>query len=269
MTDFQLWIRCPRPNAAARMRLFCFPFAGGGASVYRQWAACAPDALEVCPVQLPGREERYAETRLKDARLIAREAARHIATSSGKPYALFGQSMGTLVSFEAARILSASDRPPAALVVAAHHAPHILATKKRHLLSDSDLLDEVRRLGGTPEAVLENDELMELLLPIVRADLEVCDTYTYLPASPLKCPILAYGGTGDRSVTLDDLDQWKEQTSAAFSLQMLPGGHFFPQQHQRKFLDDVAARLLRFSNGDTERPDPSLAHLDKENKESE
>jgi medium-chain acyl-[acyl-carrier-protein] hydrolase len=201
--------------------------------------------MQVCPVQLPGHEDRLQERPLTNAAAIAREAAREISDLGEMPYALFGQSMGTLLCFEAAKILRRTRAtPPVAMFLAAHKAPHVPSARApRHLLTDKQLIGEIKRLDGTSEAVLQNKELMDLLLPPLRADFEVCDTYLYSAEPPLDCPIIAYGGTADPDVSYSDLEAWAGYTSVSFTAQMLPGNHFFVQQRQKQILDDIANRL--------------------------
>jgi medium-chain acyl-[acyl-carrier-protein] hydrolase len=115
-------------------------------------------------------------------------------------------------------------------------------------LPEPEFLEELRRLNGTPEAVLENTELMQLLLPILRADFEVIETYVYAPGPPLECGITAFGGLQDRKASYDDLEVWREQTSASFSLQMLPGDHFFINSAQPLLLQALSQKLYQLTS---------------------
>jgi medium-chain acyl-[acyl-carrier-protein] hydrolase len=224
--------------------LFCVPFAGGGASIYRLWAAQLP-SIEVCPIQLPGREDRYREPAFTSVPAAAAALARELTPYLDKPFAIFGHSMGALVGFEVARALrDANLRAPLALFVAAYPAPQApLARAPIHQLSDRDFIEEMRRMQGTPAAVLENAELMEFMLPILRADFEACDTYHCAPAAPLDCPFFVYGGADDREVDEAGLNQWRDQTSRPLALRMLPGNHFFVQSHRDALLTDIADQL--------------------------
>jgi medium-chain acyl-[acyl-carrier-protein] hydrolase len=242
---FTKTITCPRPNPAARLRLFCLPFAGGGASAYRLWSAGLPSWIEVCPIQPPGREDRYREPPFTSLTALARLLARELAPYLDKPFVIFGHSMGALVAFEIARALRQSQMPaPLALLPAAYPAPHLpLARAPIHHLPDADFIEEMRRMQGTPAAVLENRELMDFVLPILRADFQACDTYVCAPERPLDCPFVAYGGTDDGEVTEPALEQWRAQTCAAFERRMFPGTHFFVQAHRELLLADITARL--------------------------
>lgn len=227
------------------MRLFCLPFAGGGASTYRLWPAALPSSVEVCPIQLPGREDRYREPALTSMVGLSRALSRELLPFLDKPFAFFGHSMGTLVAFETARALRHSAAPaPLAMFLAAYPAPHLpLARAPIHQLPDEEFLREMRRMQGTPEAVLDNAELMAFVLPTLRADFEACDTYACPSEPPLDCPFFLYGGTDDREVHPQGLERWREQTSSAFSQRMFPGAHFFVQSHRDRLLDDIAGRL--------------------------
>lgn len=146
-----------------------------------------------------------------------------------KPFAFFGHSMGGLVSFELTRLLRREyGVSPVHLFVSGHRAPQVPDPDLPiHALPESEFLEELRRFNGTPEAVLKNAELMQLLLPTLRADFAVIETYAYTPETPLECPITAYGGLQDREVSCNELEAWREQTNASFVLQMFPGDHFF------------------------------------------
>jgi medium-chain acyl-[acyl-carrier-protein] hydrolase len=238
-------ITCPHPKPGAALRLFCLPYAGGGASAYRLWGAELPSSIEVCPIQPPGREDRYSEPPFTSLTALARALARDMAPCLDRPFAIFGHSMGALLAFEIARVLRHAGLPePRALLLAAYPAPRLsLARAPIHHLPDPEFIDEMRRLQGTPAAVLDNRELMAFVLPILRADFQACDTYAWSPELPLACPFVVYGGTEDREVSAPALEQWHEETAAAFDRRMFPGTHFFVQAHRELVLADIARRL--------------------------
>jgi medium-chain acyl-[acyl-carrier-protein] hydrolase len=162
-----------------------------------------------------------------------------------KPFALFGHSMGAIVSFELARLLRQNyGISPVYLFVSGRRAPQIPHPKPpTYNLPEPAFLAELRRLNGTPKAVLENAELLQLLLPIVRADFEALETYFYQAQPPLECPIAAFGGLSDTETNIDNLEAWANQTTAAFSLQMLPGDHFFLHSAQSQLLQYLICAL--------------------------
>ncbi len=212
------------------MRLFCFPYAGGGAMIYQSWWRSLPPTVEVCPVQLPGRGARLRETPFTRLEPLVQETARGIAPYLDKPFAFFGHSMGALIGFELARRLrrSPSLRQPSLLFVSGSGAPQLgPLSRPLYALPKPELMEELRRLNGTPEEVLAHPELMELMLPIIRVDFEVCQTYAYTDEPPLGCPITAVGGLSDVEVRPEHVREWQRQTTSDFSMWMLPGDHFF------------------------------------------
>ena len=240
------WIECPRSNPGALMRLFCFPPAGSGAMMFRHWPGHLLPDLEVCAVQLPGRENRWREQPFDQLSRLLPPLTAAILPHLGKPFAFFGHSMGALIGFELARHLrSTHDISPRHLFVSSHPAPQIPGSGAPvHLLPDPALLEELRHLGGTPEAILNNSELMQLLLPTLRADLKLCETYVYQSAPPLGCPITAFGGSRDPKVTLAELRAWQSETCGPFALMLYPGGHFFLLDSKVPLLQTVCDMLF-------------------------
>jgi len=223
------WITCPFPNPQASLRLFCFPYAGGGALSFRGWGTQLPPAVEVCPIELPGRGMRLKEAPFTRLVPLVEAVVEALLPYLDKPFAFFGHSMGALISFEVARRLRRDQAlNPVHLFVSGRRAPQWPDPDPPiHALPEAEFLGELRRLNGTPEAVLASRELMQLLLPVLRADFAVLETYRYEPASPLECPIAAFGGLQDPEVACETLEAWRQQTRSDFSLQMLPGDHFF------------------------------------------
>lgn len=242
---FDTWVSRSKPNPQASLRLFCFPYAGGAALTFRTWSNSLPMAFEVCPVELPGRGKRITSAPFTRLQPLVQAIAQALLPHLDKPFAFFGHSMGGLVSFELARLLRKKyGLNPAHLFVSGYRAPQVPDPDPPiRALPEPEFLEELRRLNGTPEAVLENAELMQLLLPALRADFAAIETYVYTPESPLDCPITAFGGLQDREVSCDDLKAWREQTNAAFSLKMLPGDHFFLHSAQPLLLQSLSQEL--------------------------
>lgn len=239
------WVRIvPRPEA--RLRLFCFPYSGAGALAFRTWQDSFPAGVDVCPVQLPGRENRFREAPFTRMHALVGALVEGITPYLDLPFALYGHSLGSLVAFEVARKLRAwGTRQPVHLLVSGCHAPQVQRrTAPLYQLSDEDFLAEVERFGGTSKEVLQNKELVKLVLPTLRADLAIYDTYAYISAPALDCPISAYGGLQDRRATQEDMGTWRTQTRSAFSLNMFPGGHFFVQTAQDSFLSALVQALV-------------------------
>jgi medium-chain acyl-[acyl-carrier-protein] hydrolase len=223
------WLTLPPNAATARAVVFCFPFAGGGASFYRAWASLVPPSIALCPVQPPGREDRLMERPFDRMQPLVAAAVEEILPHLPPRYALFGHSMGAMMAYEIAQALrERGAKPPAHLFVSGAPAPH----RAHEIVPIYDLPEEefiaaLQRFGGTPDEVLRNRELFELLAPRLRADLAVTGTYVWTHRPPLACPITAFGGEHDPSVAPDAIEAWGEHTVGAFDAMIFPGEHFF------------------------------------------
>ncbi|MCW6050908.1 thioesterase II family protein [Lyngbya sp. CCAP 1446/10] len=239
------WITYPKPNPEAKLRLFCFHYAGGGALSFRAFPGNLPPDVEVCPIELPGRGFRLLETPFTEIEPVIEALCLKILSSLTKPFAFFGHSMGALVSFELARLLRQEyNQSPLHLFVSAHRAPQVPDRDPPiHALPEAEFLRQLCRYNGTPKAVLENAELMELLLPTLRADFAVVENYAYSQEPPLDCPIAAFGGLQDWKVGAEELEAWRKQTNSAFSLEMFPGDHFFLHSDQTLLLQRLSQLL--------------------------
>jgi medium-chain acyl-[acyl-carrier-protein] hydrolase len=227
------WLVTPRPKPTAPVRLLCLPFAGGAASAYRSWGDLFGPDVEVTAVQLPGREMRLREPRFDRVEpLVAAVADVLQASPDPRPYAVFGHSMGALIAFELVRELRRRGRPlPVALVASGRNAPHLPPRDPlMHPLPHDQFVERLRRFEGTPAAVLEHEELMEMLIPLLRDDFAVNEAYTHRPEAPLDLPLLAMGGTDDEEATPAGVGEWAGYTTGPFDLKIYPGGHFFLNQ---------------------------------------
>ena len=240
------WLDPAAINQAAKVRLFCLPFAGAGSSVYRSWSKHLPPFVDVCPIQLPGRENRLSEPAAVRAEPLAREIAQAILPFLDKPFAFFGHSMGALLAYEVARKLRAGHGfEPVQLFASAHGGPHLPEIDRDvYKLSDDEFVEHLRTLNGTPQAVLDCPELMELLLPGLKADFELLGTYDYKPEAPFSCPIAVYGGLQDQSVTPEQMDGWQIHTTGSFTVRLLPGDHFYLKGPARTSLLKEIARHI-------------------------
>ncbi len=241
------WLAFHKQNPLANLRLFCFPFAGGSAMTYRTWAGLLPTNIEVCPIELPGRGSRMRETLYTNIKPLVKDLAEALIPYHDKPYVFFGHSMGALIAFEITRLFRNKNLPgPVHLFVSGHVAPQFGCTHDPiYDLPEQQFIEELRKLDGTPEAVLNNSELMQLIMPMLRADFEMNETYSYEPGSQLKCPISVYGGVHDKDVTQEKLAAWRELTSADSSIQMFAGGHFFLQTEQPVVLQSLSHELKK------------------------
>lgn len=238
------WIIRYRQNAQASLRLFCFSYAGGGASVFRSWADFLPQEVEVCAIQLPGREYRIGEPAYRRLGPLVQALSEAIAPYLDRPFAFFGHSMGALVSFELARHLRRTQqRQPICLFLAAYRAPQLPNPNIKIYHLPQEVFKVVLRAEGIPEMVLQNDELMQAMLPTLRADFELCDTYEYQEEAPLWCPISIFGGQEDVRISMSDLEAWSIHSDVAWSLTMLPGSHFFLHSAQDLLLAALSQNL--------------------------
>ncbi len=235
------WFPSIQESANATMRLFCFPYAGGGASIFRGWHDHLPHRVAVWPARLPGRETRLSEPAFDRMEYLIPALREAIEPHLDKPFALFGHSTGAAIAFELARSLSTR---PLVLLVAGARAPEF---RRDHVPppppSDEDLIDELRRLNGASQELLEHQELMHLALPALRADTALYRNYVYHEGPPLDCPIRAYGGQEDERIARHHLEAWAAESTQPFRLEMFPGGHFFLQTNRAEFLKALARDL--------------------------
>ena len=239
------WFQNTHAGRRVELKMFCFPYAGGTASVYRNWAGVLPPKVQVIPVEFPGRGARFWESPIVSMPSLIEALAEAIIPLLDKPFAFFGHSMGAVIAFELARRLHREyDRRPQALFPSGRRAPQIPDTGPiTYDLPKNEFVEELRRIGGTPKEVLEHVELLEIMIPLLRADFQLIQTYEYIPGDPLRCPIIAYGGLDDDEETRDLLWEWKEQTGFRFKLQMMEGDHFFLQSSETLLLKSLAREL--------------------------
>jgi len=229
------------------MRLFCFPYAGGSSFLFHKWNQHLPSSVEICTVQLPGRGTRTHEPAFDAIQPLIETLGPAIYPFLQQPFAFFGHSMGAIIAFELTLYLRREyGLLPSHLFVSGRRAPQI-SSDEPHVydLPHDEFISELRRLNGTPLEALEHPELMELMMPLLRADFALVETYNYRPEPPLECGITAYGGLQDQEVSGDELKAWHRQTRSAFRLQMMSGGHFFIQKEPEDLLRSLYSELLQ------------------------
>jgi len=238
------WIKYFTPNPYAQLRLFCFPYAGGSAAIFRDWHRELPKTIEVCPIELPGRGSRMREPLFEELSFLIEALGEGLHPYLDKPYALFGHSFGALVSFEfACYCREHYHRLPHCLLVSGRQAPHLPDLSPMHALPKENFIQEIERLNGTPKEIMRNPEMIELLLPILRADLKIDETYEYKPKPPLEIPLTVFGGEGDSEANRTQLEAWSQHGSREFSLQMFPGDHFFINTARLHLLQTLSQKL--------------------------
>jgi surfactin synthase thioesterase subunit len=228
------WLSCADPRPGAAMRLVCIPYAGGGASAFRPWSQDLGTGVEVWCAELPGRERRFREPPVTTMAGLVPPVVDAIVDRVRPPVALFGHSMGGLAALEVAhRLPECGGPPPAHLFVSGARAPHLPRARAVHLLDDDRLEAWLVRVGGLPAEVVADRDLLALLLPTIRADLDVCASFRHRLRAPLGCSIHAFAGAADPVAPRADMAGWVGYTSAAFALTVLPGDHFFLHPRRR------------------------------------
>jgi medium-chain acyl-[acyl-carrier-protein] hydrolase len=238
-----LWFPAMYKRPQARMRLFCFPYAGGSASTFSAWPELFPPEIEVRAVQLPGRWNRLKEKPFHALGDLLVALGAILSAYLDRPYAFFGHSMGALIAFEMARVLRRSRLPqPSHLFVSSRRAPQICDFDiVPPDLPDEQFIEGIARMSGTPSEVLDNPELMQLLLPTLRADFALCHSYKYLPEPPLSCPITVFGGRDDKESEGERLEGWRTQTTGPCILRRFSGGHFYLHSAKQELSQEIVA----------------------------
>ncbi|MGK7890566.1 MAG: thioesterase II family protein [Leptolyngbyaceae cyanobacterium] len=218
-------------DSHAQLSLFCFAPAGAGSNFFRQWSALLPDGVNLWAIRLPGRETQLRQPLITNWPDLMEPLVTAMVEHCHQPFAIFGHSLGALIGFEV--VCQLRDRLnilPQALVVSARRAPHIPVNNRSYQRDDATLIAELRADGGTPEAVLQNTELMAMILPIYRADLQLNQEYQYQQRDPLSCPMLILGGQDDNTISQESLRQWHHYTQAECAYQLFPGQHMYITQ---------------------------------------
>jgi len=221
-----IWLTRPAPCATPACRLVCVPHAGAGPSEYAQWPELLGPRVDVCAVQLPGHGARTREPPYREVRRVVEELHAALEPLLDAPIALYGHSMGALIAFELAREMRRRGKNPLWLFVSAYSAPHLpLVGKALHQLPDAEFLDGLVTWYPTHDRAQQ--EMIAVLLPVLRADFELCERYQHVDEPPLGTPISAFGGISDKEIPKETLAAWSAHTTGPFQLRMIPGDHLF------------------------------------------
>ncbi|WP_405976461.1 alpha/beta fold hydrolase [Streptomyces sp. NBC_00988] len=241
------WVRpIPGRTTPGGLRLFCFPYAGAGTSVFREWGVGLPEEVEAFAVQLPGRDDRIFDRPIANLDELLDMLVPALLPYLDRPFAFFGHSMGAIVSWELARRLQQEKglEPVRVVVSGCRALPyHESRTLDELDLSDEELVNELRRLNGTPEELLQNPDFVTFILPTFRADLSLFASYVYRPGELLNCPVSAFGGDADPRVSVEHLKGWVELTTGPAEVEIFPGGHLFLNGERENVLRSVARAL--------------------------
>ncbi|GAA4241863.1 alpha/beta fold hydrolase [Actinomadura meridiana] len=235
------WFRCADPRPGAPTRLVCLPHAGGSAVFYRTWAKEISPAVEVHAVQYPGRADRMGDALVTDAGSLAHQIVDAMAPLVDRPVALFGHSMGAVLAYEVARLLQARGDAPVHLFASGARPPHDRGDDRVHERDDDGVVAELTKLGGTDADALRDPELRELVLPYVRNDFALIETYAHRDGTRLDVPVTTIIGDADPHVNEAQAARWAEVTDGPFALTVLPGGHFYLADRRA----DVIAEIVR------------------------
>jgi len=244
------WFVCHRPNPVARLRLFGFPYAGGGASSYCSWSKDLPSDIEIVGVQMPGLEGRRVDSGAPNIPILVQALAEVMYRDLGRPFALFGHSFGALIAFEIGRQLRRQYQcGPVHFFGSGSRAPQIPVSEVpiNHLTDKAFVRELQRRYNCIPDEILQNRDILKELLPGLRESVRLYESYKYSNGDPLDCPITVFGGLQDDTVNREGLEAWRYQTKATFSLHMIPGDHFFihfAREHFLRTLSDEIKRIL-------------------------
>lgn len=238
------WFPYRKPQPNARLRVFCFPYAGGGASVFNGWSTALPADVELCALQIPGRERRILEPPFRQLSPLLDALEPVLVPLLDKPFVFFGYSLGTRLALGLTQRWQTRGAPlPLGLIMTAAGAPH-LPRPSRESLDDAAFVDMLRRYEGTPSEVLAHRELLDMVLPMLRADFAVADTL--MPATPVRCPLSAWAGLEDPHVTREQQERWRELTTAEFRTRTFPGKHFFLRTAREALLAALREELVRW-----------------------
>ncbi|AWS44279.1 thioesterase II family protein [Streptosporangium sp. 'caverna'] len=244
---FDQWFKSFHHDGAD-VRLICLPHAGGSASGFFRLSAALPPWIEVLAAQYPGRQERRREPAFTEVRALAEALAELLADRQDRPYVLLGHSMGAVVAFELALSMRRRGaRSPGMLIASGRRAPSTTRAESVHRLDDAGVANELRLLNGTDPTFLQDPELIEMIMPVLRADYQALETYQAVPNSVVACPITALVGDHDPRTTIDEARAWQAHTVAEFDLRIFAGGHFFFDDRLSEVVNVLTDILLPYS----------------------
>ncbi|TDF36341.1 thioesterase [Alteromonadaceae bacterium M269] len=243
------WFVANTAKKLPKLTLFCFPYAGGGVSTYANWHKYLSDDIEVVFVQPPGRGVRLLDDLFDNMDDLMAELSHKILPKLNRPFAFFGHSLGSRVGFELTKRLQQLRAPtPLHFFASGSRAPHVESRVEGwYLLPDSEFKAKLRELNGTPEDVLNNSELMDIIMPMLRADFKIADEYR-ANRGKINCPITVLRGTDDVDVSIDDTEAWSELTNNFSGVHDVDGDHFFIDKSPEEVVGIVDEVLVKIAH---------------------
>jgi medium-chain acyl-[acyl-carrier-protein] hydrolase len=234
------YIRYRKINNQAKYRLFCFPFAGCSASYYLKWIESLHPGIDLFAIQLPGRENRFTENHILDMTTVNDELYKSVIPYLDRPFIFFGHSMGSVMVYELARrIQTQLHKVPLFIIISAGRTPDSYKDFKASHLSDEDMLEFVKKLGGVPEEIISDTIMQQLFLKLIRSDIQLLESYTYIQDNTkLKCPVVVLYSTNDIIVKKEHI-KWDDFTTRDVSYKEFEDNHFFINNHLHDIIDII------------------------------
>ena len=247
MSPVDRWLAIPQPVTNARLNLLTLPYAGSGATIFYKWAKpLAVHGIQLAPIMLPGRESRLGEPLYRDVKRLANDLAEALAPVASKPWALYGHSMGAVIAYEFLCALRDQGLPgPQHLFVSGRNAPNFpWKLGDMDALSDAEFIEKINHMfGAIPDSVKNSPELLEIFVPILKADFALLEKYDFEASTALECPISVLDGIDDDWTQSEKIHAWKNFTTQSFDYQVFEGDHFFIQSMTDEVIQHMVARL--------------------------
>jgi medium-chain acyl-[acyl-carrier-protein] hydrolase len=246
------WLHVPRPLTRPALRLFAFPYAGATGSAYHAWAQMLPSGIELCGIQMPGRHARIHEPSCTRLEPLVDALVSVLVECADAPFVCYGHSMGAVLAFALTRELQARAYPlPRHLVVSGRSAPHLMPPRSGlHLLPDAEFIEQLRLFNGMPRQLLDDPEIMQLVLPAMRADFGLLAGIAPVAPAPMPVPVSAWGGRTDTDAPEAAIRAWEQHTSEKFEVRMFDGGHFFINELRGEVLAALSEICMRAAAGE-------------------